>query len=107
MPFTYVINVYSGMSLSKGHLGSGGGGGGWGASKLKKHSYPYVCLLCIFYCRTTPILKTLGQFENLVFVIMSTRENIRLIARTPLSLPILIGAQPYGEHILSFSISLF
>ena len=26
--------------------------------------------------------KTLGQFENLVFVIMSTRENIRLIART-------------------------
>ena len=31
---------------------------------------------------TTPILKTLGQFENLVFVIMSTRENIRLIART-------------------------
>ena len=26
-------------------------------------------------------LKTLGQFENLVFVIMSTRENIRLIAR--------------------------
>ena len=30
----------------------------------------------------TPILKTLGQFENLVFVIMSTRENIRLIARS-------------------------
>ena len=29
--------------------------------------------------------KTLGKFENLVFVIMSTRENIRLIARTPLS----------------------
>ena len=29
-----------------------------------------------------PLLKTLGQFENLVFVIMSTRENIRLIART-------------------------
>ena len=25
---------------------------------------------------------TLGQFENLVFVIMSTRENRRLIART-------------------------
>ena len=39
-------------------------------------------LLCIFYCQTTLILKTLGQFENLVFVIMSTRENIRLIART-------------------------
>ena len=28
--------------------------------------------------------KTLGQFENLGFVIMPTRENIRLIARTPL-----------------------
>ena len=27
------------------------------------------------------ILKTLGQFENLAFVMMSTRENIRLIAR--------------------------
>ena len=25
--------------------------------------------------------KTLGQFENLVFVVMSTRDNIRLIAR--------------------------
>ena len=33
------------------------------------------------YCQTTPISKTLGQFENLVFVIMSTRENVRLIAR--------------------------
>ena len=43
----------------------------------------FCCLLCIFYCWTTPILKTVGQFENLVFVIMSTRENIRLIARTP------------------------
>ena len=41
------------------------------------------CLLYIFYCRTTAIFKTLGQFENLVFVIMSTRENIRLFARTP------------------------
>ena len=42
----------------------------------------FCCLLCIFFCQTTPIFKTLGQFENLVFVIMSTRENIRLIART-------------------------
>ena len=41
---------------------------------------------CIFYCQTTQILKTLGQFENLVFVIMSTRENIRLIARSSLEL---------------------
>ena len=38
-----------------------------------------------FCCRTTRILKTLGQFENLVSEIMSTTENIRLIARTPLT----------------------
>ena len=31
MPFTYVVNVYSDMSLSKGHLGSRGGGGGGGS----------------------------------------------------------------------------
>ena len=30
------------------------------------------------------ILKSLGLFENLAFVIMSTRENIRLIARASL-----------------------
>ena len=42
----------------------------------------FCCLLCIFYCQTTPILKTLGQFEKLVFVVMPTRENIRLIARS-------------------------
>ena len=29
-PFAYVVYVYSDMSLSKGHLGSGGGGGGGG-----------------------------------------------------------------------------
>ena len=32
---------------------------------------------------TAPILKTRVQFENLVFVIMSTRENTRLITRAP------------------------
>ena len=31
MHFTYAVNVYSDMSLSEGHLGSGGGGG---ASKI-------------------------------------------------------------------------
>ena len=40
----------------------------------------------IFYYRNSPILKILGQFENLGFIIMSTRENIRLIARTPLEM---------------------
>ena len=44
------------------------------------------CFLCKFYYRSRPILKTLGQFQNLGFAIMSTRENIRLIARTPLPL---------------------
>ena len=35
-----------------------------------------------FYVNFT---KTLGQFQNFGFVIMSTRENIRHIARTPLT----------------------
>ena len=41
MPFTYVVNVYSDMSLSKRHLGSSGGGGGGKASKstLKDTSF--------------------------------------------------------------------
>ena len=34
MPFTYVVNVYSDMSLSKGHLGSRWGGGGGGGKHL-------------------------------------------------------------------------
>ena len=37
MPFTYVVNVYSDMSLSKGHLGSRGGGGGGGGGKASKN----------------------------------------------------------------------
>ena len=41
------------------------------------------CFLCIFYYRNSTILQILGQFENLGFVVMSTRENIRLIARAP------------------------
>ena len=36
-----------------------------------------------FSTGTDQFLKTLGQFQNLGFAIMSTRENIRLIARTP------------------------
>ena len=39
------------------------------------------------------IFKILGQFENLGFVIMSTRENIHLIARAPLNaLPFIVLA---------------
>ena len=55
------------------------------------------CFLCIFYYRNSPIFKALGQFENLGFVIMSTRENIRLIARAPLLL--------YGDPLLSNEIN--
>ena len=39
MPFTYVVNVYSDMSLSKGHLGSRGGGGKASKNKLKDTSF--------------------------------------------------------------------
>ena len=41
------------------------------------------CFLCTFNYQNSSILKTLGQFENLGFLIMSTRENIHLIARPP------------------------
>ena len=34
-PFAYVVYVYSDMSLSKGHLGSGGGGGEASKNTLK------------------------------------------------------------------------
>ena len=44
----------------------------------------FCCLLGVFCCRAALVLEALGQFEGLVFVVMSTRENIRLITRTPL-----------------------
>ena len=53
-PFTYVIYLYSDISLSKGHLGSRGGGGGGEASKnkLKDASFIFsmtnVTILSIF-----------------------------------------------------------
>ena len=37
-----------------------------------------------FTTETVQFEKILGQFEDLGFVIMSTRENIRLIPRAPL-----------------------
>ena len=40
-----------------------------------------------FYVNFTTV-KTLGQFQNLGFAIMSTRENICLIARTPCAISI-------------------
>ena len=40
MSFTYhVVNAYSDISLSKGHLGSRGGGGGASKNKLKYTSF--------------------------------------------------------------------
>ena len=41
----------------------------------------FLCLLYLLCYRTAPIFKTRLQFENLVFVIMSTMENTRLIDR--------------------------
>ena len=64
------------------------------------------CLLCIFYCQTTPILKSLGQFENLVFVIMS---NIRLIARISLvaiNINILVKRLVHRSQELTFYLLL-
>ena len=46
---------------------------------LKRILLPAMHILLPNY---TNLKKTLGQFENSVFVTMSTRENIRLIART-------------------------
>ena len=45
----------------------------------------FVAYYAYFTAELHQILKTLGQFENLVFVILLTRENIRLIARSSLS----------------------
>ena len=52
---------------------------------MNRFEKSFDALLCILYRGTAPILKLFGQFENFEFVNMSTRENIRLIARTPLS----------------------
>ena len=47
--------------------------------KIAMHSH-----IGLFYCRTMPILNTLGKCESFVFVITSIRENVQLISRTSL-----------------------
>ena len=42
----------------------------------------FVAYYAYFTAKLHQFKKTLGQFEKLVFVIMPTRENIRLIARS-------------------------
>ena len=76
------------LNCPKGILGLGGKAS---KNKLKDANFIFsmtnVTILSIFRTHAQkeyrPILKTLGQFENLGFVIVSTRENIRLIARAP------------------------
>ena len=46
----------------------------------------FVAFYAYFTTETVQFKKKIGQFENLGFVIMSTRENIRLIARAPFKL---------------------
>ena len=48
----------------------------------------FVAYYAYFYCQTTPILKTLWQFENLVFVIFNSGKYIY-----PFSLELLISAK--------------
>ena len=61
MPFTYVVNVYRDMSLSKGHLGSVGK-----ASKIKFHlSYDKRHnFRCILYACSEGIPYGLGNEEH-------------------------------------------
>ena len=52
---------------------------------MVNHFEAYFVAYCAYFTAEIHQFKkkhTLGQIENLVFVIMSTRENIRLIART-------------------------
>ena len=61
---------------------------------------PTLMQICIFYCRYRPILKALGQFENLVLEIMTTRRNIRLIARSSFHV---LAQFRYFKKLLTFS----
>ena len=45
--------------------------------------------------QTDEFFKSLGLFENLAFVIMSTRENIRLIAKASLITKAMDGVFKY------------
>ena len=70
MPFTYVVNVYSDMSLSKGHIGYRGGG--HLKSKLKD-TIEGVCN-CSMFCRTL-----LYVHSSIAIILMGKREREREI----------------------------
>ena len=63
----------------------------------------FVAYFAHFTAELHQLKKTLGQFENLVFVIIPTRENIRLIARTFL----LVCVQPILSLTRQSSFSAF
>ena len=60
----------------------------------------FVAYYAYFTAKLHQFLKTLGHFENLVFVIMSTRENIRLIARSSFHLGRYIVGYTVGNLVL-------
>ena len=59
MPFTYVVNVNSDMSLSKWHLGSSGGGGEASKNKVKDTIFIFPMTNVTFL----GVLRTLAQKE--------------------------------------------
>ena len=56
----------------------------------------FIAYYVYFTAELHQLKKTFGQFENLVFVIMSTWENIRFITRTPFKLSSILS----GSKIL-------
>ena len=74
MPFTYVVNVYSDMSLSKGHLGSRGKAS---KNKLKDTSFIFpMTNVTILYVFRTHAQKEYGK----VWEIKSTQFLIILLS---------------------------
>ena len=85
MPFTYVVNVYSDMSLSKGHLGSRGGGGA-SKDKLKDTNFIFpmtnVTLLGLFRTHAQKEygkvweMKSISILNILALLLFSKTNNV-------------------------------